>query len=158
MNDFDFSKFNFDNSWFLTLNVNFIGKQCSIKIIVDGEPDIEEFETEQVQVLNFLKDNLNELLLQVEIKIFDYYQINQQEFSSHFPNSKRMESTPILSSLSELGNLLNFESIIVPFCFDPGSIEFGLAFDCSWDPSHGLGVLYKNFQFSKIGTFDIING
>jgi hypothetical protein len=53
---------------------------------------------------------------------------------------------------------LNFESIIVPFCFDPDSIEFGLVFDCSWDPSHGLGVLYKNFQFSKIGTFDIING
>lgn len=61
----------------------FLWEKQFLNIIFDGEDDIHDFEDdihdfedEQKTVLNYLKNNLNHVLLTVESKVFQYYVSN----------------------------------------------------------------------------------
>lgn len=151
-------KFEFKGSWNLSVEVVFYGKKQSLNIIVDGENDIHDFEDEQKTVLNYLKKNLNHVLLTVESKIFQNYILNYKSIDSSLAKNKKRVGAPYLFSKFTISELVVLKSIIIPYCFDPEEIEFGIALDCSWDPSHGIGVLFQNFEYLKIGSFDIISG
>lgn len=151
-------KFEYKNSWILSVDVAFYGRKQPLNICVDGEGDVNDFEDEQKKVLNFLKNNLNHVLSILESKIFQYYTFNHNGIESSLAENKRLKNAPYVSSKLAMSELVVLKSIIVPYCFDPEKIEFGVVLDCSWDPSHGLGVLFQNFEYLEIGSFDIING
>ncbi|MEG3760087.1 hypothetical protein V5096_19310 [Pseudoalteromonas carrageenovora] len=151
-------KFEYKDSWNLSVDVVFYGKKQSLNICVDGEGDINDFEDEQKKVLNYLKNNLNHVLLIVESKVFQYYTSNHSSIESSLAKNKRLKDAPYVSSKLAMSELVVLKNIIIPYCFEPEEIEFGVALDCSWDPSHGLGVLFQNFEYLEIGSFDIING
>ena len=150
--------FKYEYSWNLTVSVVFGHIEQPLNIRVDGEANMDDFENEQMKVLDYLQKNLSGVLLEVESQIFNYYKSNYDEIKLSVNESKRSSLAPVLRLQQDIYNLVTLKDIIVPYCFDPEEIEFGVALDCSWDPSHGLGVLFKNFNYSETGSFDLISG
>jgi len=147
----DKTKFKFEYSWLLPITVELFDCKQQVNVSVDGENHIADFEDEQTIILNYLETNLNHILKAAESAIFDHYQ-------TVVCKGGMSNVVPEISKVSEIVAFVKLNTIVVPYNFDSKILEFGLSLDCSWDTSHGLGLLYNNFKLVEIGGFDIING
>lgn len=112
--------------------------------IVEFEEDAKGYiQEEQVEALKRFYDKKDDIILNIETAIFDYYQNNREAVNG-----------PIIKDKNEIDNLLTDMGIFIAEKEEPGLRKMGITFECSWEPSHGLGVLLKNEEIVVVGTID----
>jgi hypothetical protein len=61
-----------------------------------------------------------------------------------------------LSRPSEVWSLIDDPEVYIHWHFrTPSAVEFELSFNCEWDPEHGLGVRYRDWQPVHFGGWDL---
>ena len=91
--------------------------------------------------------------------ILDWYRENFEILRQGLSKKVAARLIPRAKSTDDLRHLITFQGLSV---FAPGggkeSVVFGLTFDCSWDPEHGLGVRWRDGKVEAVGQADAAHG
>lgn len=142
------------NWWERKENVDFYKKNIAITIGINGTEEAE-FEQTQIDAFSIFLQNIEKLLLDAELSIYEYYQevyLDYRERQDDFAD----QVAPIISSVEEVGNLVQLNEIIFPWSFKTGIRQVGLLLNCTWEPEHGLAIKFEDEKIVEVGYQDII--
>jgi hypothetical protein len=151
LRDFEFV----DPSWQGTGLVPFWGCELPVSIY----PDDEGITPRQLAVLRAVLSYPGDLRAEFERALFAYYRAKVEgsycaydEHARPIPNS----GPPELSEPSQVWGLIDEPVVCIHSYFRTATeIEFELSFNCEWDPEHGLGVLYRDWQPVEFGAWHL---
>lgn len=136
-------------------NIDILEYKEEIDEYVESEEYAEGiFQEEQVNALNFFYENKKDILLEVENKIFKYYKDNVKDFRSYETDDYKDKVAPFIKTKKELGKLIYDMGLFISDSKETGIRKLGITFECTWEESHGLGILLKNEKIIKVGTID----
>lgn len=73
-----------------------------------------------------------------------------EEYREDFGPGTEVELAPIITEKRQLKPLLSSGSLIFPGYPDDKRV-FGLLYECSWDPRHGVGVKFIDGVIDEVG-------
>jgi hypothetical protein len=123
-----------------------------ITIGINGTKEAE-FEQTQIDAFSRFLQNIEKLLLDVELSIYEYYQEVYLDYRERREDSAD-KVAPIISSVEEAGNLVQLNEIIFPWSFKTGIRQVGLLLNCTWEPEHGLAVKFEDEKIVEVGYRD----
>jgi hypothetical protein len=144
-----------DPTWEGVALVPFWGRELDVSIY----PDEAGITARQLVVLRAVLGFPRDLRQEFEGALFAYYQIHVGgTYCSYDDHARPIPGSgpPKLSEPSQVWGLIDEPVACIPSHFrTPSAIEFELSFNCEWDPEHGLGVLYRDWQPVKFGSWDL---
>jgi hypothetical protein len=151
LHDFQFV----DPTWYGTAFVPCWGNELEVYI----SPEESVISARQLAVLRAFLSYPRDLRPEFERALFDYYQAEVDgSYCSYDPQGKPIPGSgpPKLTDPAQVWSLIDGPEVYIPTYFrTESSIEFELSFVCEWDPEHGLGVLYRDWQPVKFGGWDL---
>jgi hypothetical protein len=143
-----------DPTWEGTAFVPFWGAELQVSI----KPDDEGITPRQLAVLRAVLGYARDLRPEFERALLAYYQADVEGASCCYDDDGEPipgSGPPQLSEPSQVWELID-EPVDIPWIFRTESaIEFELSFNCQWDPEHGLGVLYRDWEPVEFGGWDL---
>jgi hypothetical protein len=122
-------------------------------------PDEGKIAPRQLDILRALLNYPQDLRAEFERALFDYYQADVDgSYCEYGPDAKPIPGSgpPKLTEPSQVWSLIEGPEVYIkPFFKTPSAVEFELSFTCEWDPEHGLGVLYQDWQPVEFGGWDL---
>jgi hypothetical protein len=129
--------------WGETLEVN-------LDLMAEGQ-----FSPWQVEVLKAILRYPHDLRGEFEQRLFAYYQKDVYdciEFLDEDGTDVSDECAPRMDEPGQIWTLIEGPEVYIHCCFrSEPAIAFELAFTCTWDDEHGLGVRYRDWQIEYIG-------
>lgn len=124
-----------DPTWGGSAFVPFWGRELDFSIY----PDEEGITPRQLAILRAVLSYPQDLRPDFERALFAYYQADLD-----------------LTEPGQVWTLIDEPVVCIPWIFrTETAIEFELSFNCEWDPEHGLGVLYRDWQPVKFGGWHL---
>lgn len=112
----------------------------------------------QLRVLNALKAHDTDIRPYVESKLAEYYRkeifLSMTHYSPERGEFGAEEITPPIRSDNEIWKLVDEPSVWIRSEDNPDqskSIVFRLAYECRWDPEHGLGIELRDWKGVRFG-------
>ncbi|UOB64826.1 DUF6985 domain-containing protein, partial [Bacillus thuringiensis] len=102
----------------------------------------------------FITD-INKLTKEAEQAIFEYYKEEYMEYRDMVGDESADKIAPIITTIQELGKLVEPVGLIILPDFEDGIRRVGLIFNCTWEED-GVGVKFENEQVVEVGYQDIV--
>ena len=143
-----------NGGWRRKEKINFWGiqKEVDIMVYADTIPNFKEYQKNSYIEFKKITD---EFLRDAKFSAYKYYLSVYEELRERFEHDAD-KLAPIVNNENEFAKLINPTTILFPFIFNDEKTSFGILFDCKWDPSHGLAVLFENGKVTEVGEQDII--
>lgn len=133
---------------------DFIDGRFQLKVFSKG--GVRNLDQRLVDDFVLFKDKLAANTDIILDSIFRYYvQYYRSPVDGNHPESAEL-TYPILESREDLKDHIRFQGIHLNFYNVDEQPEIALAFSCTWDEEHGLGVRWVNGRVEEVGTQDII--
>ena len=87
--------------------------------------------------------------------MYEYYLSVYEEYRDNYGEDAD-DYAPIVNEEIKMKELLNFQSVYIPYQFDENELEVGMLFDSKWEVELGIAVKIINGEVSEIGYQDII--
>ena len=129
-----------------------IEREIEIVIVVDEEP---VFEDSQKKACTEVFNNVDKFIRETELSVYNYYMSIYKELREQFIFNTN-EYAPIVNNESEFAKLVTPTQIMFKETFGQNKTKFGVLFNCTWDKSHGLAVVFENGKIKEVGEQDII--
>lgn len=117
-----------------------------------------EIEPRQVEIVRAILAYTTDLRPEFERALFAYYQADVDgTYCAYGPDGEKIPGSgpPKLTAPSQVWPLIDGPEIYIKSFFrTPAAVEFELSFNCEWDPEHGLGVRYQDWQPVEFGGWD----
>jgi hypothetical protein len=148
LRDFQF----IDPTWEGRAFVPFWGSELDVSI----DPRDDGITPRQLTILRAVLGHLHDLRPEFERALFAYYQADVDDTYCDYDEHGQLISSPKLTKPSQVWKLVDEPVVCIPSYFrTPSAIEFELSFNCEWDPEHGLGVLYRDWQPVEFGSWHL---
>lgn len=152
-----FGHLKYDCDWERMYSITMFNKETEVYLSITGEEDEEIQETQRNAFLQF-EANKNRIIKNSEEKLFEYYIQNYEKLVDKVSDDKIEEVLPKISTIEELGKIIEPTMIVFQRNFDNNINKFGIALGCEWDDEAGLGIKFKNGDIVEVGPDDIILG
>jgi hypothetical protein len=124
-----------------------------IELAFDGKPSPTDY---QLRTFRSMVEYNDDIRPYFATELFNHYQRNIFRAMTHWSNEKGCfgaeEITPPVRSASEIWRLIDGPDVYIrPDYQYIKSIQFRLAFDCHWDPEHGLGAQFQDWKIVDFG-------
>lgn len=149
-----FGEIEYTYMWVGDCPLKIFGVKQSGVLNVSGESD-EKIDSIQEKAFIEFKKKEHELVQSIEIALFEYYNHIVLEYRDRYGEDAD-NYAPIITSKEELGALLRFEAVNLPYSFVEEERIVGVLFKARWEPSHGVAVKLINEEITEIGFQDII--
>lgn len=140
--------------WEKDVYVKFFDKNIKIRVAINGEEDAR-FDQIQIDAFKQFFDNVEKLILAAENSIYNYYQEECPDYRDRLEDSAD-QFAPIISSAKELSELVQLKEVIFPWPLKGFVRKVGLLLSCTWEPEHGLAVVFEDEEIVDVGYQDII--
>lgn len=147
----------YDCDWERMYSITMFGKEIDVYLSVTGEEDEEIQDTQRSAFLQF-EDNKNRIIKSSEEKLLEYYIENYEKIANMISDDKIEKVLPKVSTIEELGKIMEPTMIVFQRNYDHNINKFGIALGCEWDDEAGIGIKFKNGEIVAIGSDDIILG
>ena len=135
--------------------ISLFEKEWDLRLKINTDED-EIIKPSQRKVFSEYLENKDEIMNEVEDKIFDYYLSVFEEYRAMREEDKD-KVAPIICDKNELAKLIEPITLLIDYDFEDGSAQrWGFVMETIWEPSHGLGVLIQNKEVTKVGYADVI--
>ena len=118
-----------------------------------------EIEPRQLDIVRALRSYPQDIRPGFERAMFDYYQDDVEGmYCACGPDGRPIPGSgpPTLTAPAQVWSLIDGPEIYIKWFFrTPTAVEFELSFTCEWDPEHGLGVRYQDWQPVKFGGWNL---
>lgn len=152
-----FGLLKYDCDWERMYSITMFNKETDVYLSVTGEKDEEIQDTQRSAFLQF-EDNKNRIIKDSEEKLLEYYVQNYEKLANRISNDKIEEVLPKVSTIEELGKIMEPTMIVFQRNYDHNINKFGIALGCEWDDEAGMGIKFKNGEIVEVGSDDIILG
>jgi hypothetical protein len=123
------------------------------------DPDDDEITPRQLGVLRALLSHPDDIRPEFEQALFAYYQADVEgSYCICGPDGRPIPGSgpPKLTEPSQVWSLIDGPEVYIkPYFRALDGVEFELSFTCEWDPEHGLGVLYQDWQPAEFGGWNL---
>jgi hypothetical protein len=144
-----------DPTWDGTAFVPFWDRELDVSI----DPDEEGITPRQLAILRAVLSYSRDLRPEFERALFAYYQTDVDgTYCSYDEHARPIPGSgpPKLTEPAQVWGLIDVPVIRIPWIFRTETAdEFELCFNCGWDPEHGLGVLYRDWQPVEFGSWHL---
>lgn len=144
----------YEGYWIRLEKLKFWDKEKNIKIVI-VEDEIPVFIEAQKDSYVEFSNYTGEFIRKAELSAYNYYLNSCAELRERF-ESDADTLAPIVSNEHDFAKLVTPTDIFFPRVMRKSKTLFAILFDCTWDPSHGLAVVFKNGEVSEVGEQDII--
>jgi hypothetical protein len=122
-------------------------------------PEDEDLSARQISTLRAVLGYPRDLRPTFERALFEYYQSDVDgSYCEYDENGNPVPGSgpPKLNRPADVWPLIDEPVIYIHGFFrTPSSIEFELSLNCLWDPEHGLGVLYRDWEPVEFGGWNL---
>lgn len=130
------------------------------ELAINLYPEDADLAPRQLEVLRAVLRHPHDLRPTFERALFAHYKAEvERSYSAYDPVAHRDvpdSGPPTLSRPSEVWSLIDEPEVYIHRHFrTPLAVEFELSFNCEWDPEHGLGVRYQDWQPAHFGGWDL---
>jgi hypothetical protein len=144
-----------DPTWCGTALVPCWGSELEIHL----KPEEDDITPRQLHVVRALLSRADDIRREFERALFAYYKADVDgSYCSYGAAGLPIPGSgpPKLTEPSQVWSLIDGPEIYIkPYLRTPSAVEFELSFTCEWDPEHGLGVLYQNWEPVEFGGWDL---
>ncbi|UNL83215.1 DUF6985 domain-containing protein [Priestia koreensis] len=151
INDPIFGELEYEYGWVKDLTVHFLGKECEISLMVDGEED-GEFSKEQYAAYQSLILNWEYLQQNLLQSIVEYYKQKRHELGYDIEVN---DHYPPIETQDQLIEMITLDGIVVPYADIFDERDIGMTFNCTWDIENGVGIRLLNEKVAQIGYQDV---
>lgn len=157
INDEVFGCLKYDCYWERVYLITMFNRKIDIYLSVTGEED-EEIEEAQRNAFLYFEANKESIIKNAEEELLKYYIQNYEEFADGINEEKLREVLPRISTVKELGKIIEPTMIKFPYSFGSNMNKFGILFGCEWDDEGGIAIRFENQKIVEIGPDDIMLG
>lgn len=143
-----------DLYWSGQQKITIFGQEKIVSLTIDGEEDDLIPKVQEEAYRKFITD-INKLTKEAEQAIFEYYKEEYMEYRDMVGNESADKIAPIITTIQELGKLVEPVGLIILPDFEDGIRRVGLIFNCTWEED-GVGVKFENEQVVEVGYQDIV--
>ena len=108
----------------------------------------------QVRIVQAVLDYPHDLREMFEHKVFDYYQNHIYGAIDFGSPEDDQECAPQLAESGQIWRLISGPELWIKQVYldeHVDAVEFTMAFGCTWDEEHGLGVRFRDWQIVRFG-------
>lgn len=118
-----------------------------------------DVEARQVEIVRALLAYPKDIRPEFERALFGYYQADVDGAYCEYGDDGQPipgSGPPKLTEPNQVWPLIDGPEVYVkPFFRTEAAVEFELSFTCEWDPEHGLGVIYHDWNPVEFGGWDL---
>lgn len=152
-----FGYLKYDYDWERVYSITMFNRETDIYLSITGDEDEEIQDTQRNAFLQF-QANKDKILNDSEEKLLEYYIQNYDQLAYRLNDDRIEEVLPRVSTIEELGKIMEPTMLVFQRNFDTNINKFGIALGCKWDDEAGIGIRFKNGEIVEIGSDDIILG
>ncbi|WP_243820895.1 DUF6985 domain-containing protein [Bacillus thuringiensis] len=149
-----FGEIVYDLYWSGQQKITIFGQEKIVSLTIDGEEDDLIPKVQEEAYRKFITD-INKLTKEAEQAIFEYYKEEYMEYRDMVGDESADKIAPIITTIQELGKLVEPVGLIILPDFKDGIRRVGLIFNCTWEED-GVGVKFENEQVVEVGYQDIV--
>lgn len=144
----------YDGYWIKKERFEFWKIEKDIRIVIVESEEPIFIEGQKDSYTEFI-NSADKFIREAELSAYNYYLSICGELRERFEFDSD-KNAPIVNSESEFARLVTPTDIFFPRVFLKNKTLFAVLFDCAWDSSHGLAVVFANGKVSEVGEQDII--
>lgn len=150
-----FGHLSYDLYWTREIKVNIFNHEKTVILSIYGEEDGLFLKSQEDAYTNFIL-NMDTIMKDAEVKIFEYYQEICMEYREMVGVEDADKIAPIIHDKAEMKDLVTLEEIVINRAIVKNIREVGLLFECTWEEEHGMGVKIENEQITEVEYQDIV--
>ncbi|TVX82927.1 hypothetical protein FQP34_04935 [Peribacillus simplex] len=144
------------NYWRGKTTIQMFDMDIEIALSVDGHENAD-FSNIQREAFRNFKNEMKNIMDEVEMQIYEYYSENFEEYREMLGNKSEADKiAPKIDSILALKRLVKPTELIVRRVRKNGKRRLGLLCDVTWDIEDGLGVKIEDEVVEEVGYQDIV--